>query len=213
MLHQQTLTDTDAAPLKLQRSLRDIENLIDSIDLVMVKKKLMEPDEGQGWSSAYVDFVETRYRCYLTMIAVQPDGQHVPCRDIDLFWHQHILDTRAYASDCERVFGEFIHHFPYLGMRGPDDAENLNSAFEKTKLFYAELFGEDYASGFDEGDLQDDTRVRSGKCSSSCGSSKCSHPYPGKCGSGYCYHPWVNASSAEQTRNSQIPFDLATEDS
>ncbi|HEX9965510.1 MAG TPA: glycine-rich domain-containing protein-like [Allosphingosinicella sp.] len=118
---------------------------IASIDLTMVKKKLMDPEEGQGWSQEHTEWVEQRYRRYLCMLYLSRRGSVVPTRDIDLFWHQHILDTRGYADDCDRVFGEFIHHFPYFGMRGDDDARALESSFDRTKAIYASLFGEDYA--------------------------------------------------------------------
>ena len=124
---------------------------VDQIDLSMVKLKLMDEEEGQGWDQAFVDHVEKRYRRYLTMIIVTPDGSPVPTQDIDLFWHQHILDTRAYAKDCDEVIGYFVHHFPYFGMRGDEDAQNLQDAFEETKLIYSSLFGENYTTPDDSG--------------------------------------------------------------
>lgn len=141
---------------------------INSIDLSMVKLKLMDEEEGQGWCEEYVEHVEKRYRRYLCMIRLEPDGSSVPTRDIDLFWHQHILDTRAYAVDCERLFGHFLHHFPYFGMRGEEDARNLNLSFEQTKASYAKMFGEDYCA---EDDV---SRCHKGcstchKCQSGCG--------------------------------------------
>jgi hypothetical protein len=41
---------------------------INSIDLSMVKLKLMDEEEGQGWCEEYVEHVEKRYRRYLCMI-------------------------------------------------------------------------------------------------------------------------------------------------
>lgn len=66
----------------------------------------------------------------------------VPNKIMDIFWHYHILDTRAYHKDCEAVFGHYLHHFPYFGMRGEQDAQNLKNAFYKTKELYLETFGE-----------------------------------------------------------------------
>ena len=42
-------------------------NLINSIDLTMVKKKLMD-EEGQGWDEEYSNYVEQRYKRYLDSI-------------------------------------------------------------------------------------------------------------------------------------------------
>ena len=60
---------------------------------------------------------------------------------MDKFWHAHILDTRKYIEDCERVFGCYLHHFPYFGMRGADDAAALARAGERTRALYEEEFG------------------------------------------------------------------------
>jgi hypothetical protein len=137
---------------------------VNALDFTMVKQKLMDEEEGQGWCQEYTDHVEKRYRRYLGMVRAQPNGSVVPTRDIDLFWHQHILDTRAYSADCDRVFGYFLHHFPYLGMRGPDDAAELVNRFEETKVAYAHLFGEDYCAEFEDGG----DASRGHKCSSKC---------------------------------------------
>jgi hypothetical protein len=37
-----------------------------------------------------------------------------------------------------------MHHFPYFGMRGDADAQNLQSSFETTKALYAAAFGGPY---------------------------------------------------------------------
>jgi len=144
---------------------------IETIDLTMVKLKLMDTEEGHGWSTDYVSHVERRYRRYLCMVQLSPFGDAVPTRDIDQFWHQHILDTRAYAGDCQRVFGSFLHHFPYFGMRGEEDAENLQDSFEQTKILYAKLFGADYC---EEASGSDPTTCHKGpgnchKCKNGCG--------------------------------------------
>ncbi|EAY29877.1 glycine-rich domain-containing protein [Microscilla marina] len=62
---------------------------------------------------------------------------------MDQMWHYHILDTLAYHQDCEKVFGGYMHHYPYFGMRGSQDAQNLADVFEKTKDLYLELFDEE----------------------------------------------------------------------
>jgi len=38
----------------------------------------------------------------------------------------------AYAKDCETVFGYFMHHFPYFGIYGKEDYQQLVTAFDKT---------------------------------------------------------------------------------
>jgi len=55
-------------------------------------------------------------------------------------WHAHILDTNAYAPDCEKVFGKFLHHFPYWGMRGEEDLVDLYSAWNRTLALYKDTY-------------------------------------------------------------------------
>lgn len=150
--------------------------LINSINLTMVKMKLMDEEEGQGWDLDYTNYVEERYKRYLYMIYINPQGSIVPTKEIDLFWHQHILDTRAYAKHCHQIFGEFLHHFPYFGMRGEEDAQDLQNSFEDTKLLYFKLFGEDYCREYTNGSKNSSCHKCGStchKCASGCSGIKC----------------------------------------
>ena len=60
---------------------------------------------------------------------------------MDEFWHMHILDTKAYREDWEKIFGRFIDHFPYFGIYGNEDRTNLLDSFQETKAMYLEVFG------------------------------------------------------------------------
>ena len=40
------------------------------------------------------------------------DFSLTPPRLVDLVWHSHILDTKAYGKDCKKIMGRFIHHIP-----------------------------------------------------------------------------------------------------
>lgn len=114
---------------------------IESLDLTMVKLKLGDLEEGAGWSPAYCDRVDLEYRRYLALSRAYPEHAIVPSKIVDTFWHAHILDTQAYAPDCQRVFGFFLHHYPYFGMRGPEDAQALGAAYDETLALYAKHFG------------------------------------------------------------------------
>lgn len=56
------------------------------------------------------------------------------------------MDTEKYAVDSDVVFGYFLHHFPYFGMRGAEDARNLRLAFEETLALVKQEFGESWVS-------------------------------------------------------------------
>ena len=115
---------------------------IQALDLAPIKFKLMDPQEGEGWSRETVDRLETEYKRFLTLLVKYPDAVIAPTKEVDAFWHGHILDTMKYAEDCERVFGYFLHHFPYFGMRGQEDAAALAAAADTMQELVAREFGE-----------------------------------------------------------------------
>ena len=120
-----------------------IKQLIALLDLDCVKIRLINHTVGPIWSRNKADLVAQRYKQFLYLSATS-NTPIVPTRDIDTFWHEHILDTRKYADDCERTFGFFLHHFTYFGMRGEEDAKHAKQAFEATKCLYEAEFGGSY---------------------------------------------------------------------
>jgi hypothetical protein len=110
---------------------------IEAIDLTQAKERLQDPKKGWKWSADKVKKIEEKYKNFLRLIATGMTA--VPTLDVDELWHLHILDTKAYAADCKRCFGKFIHHMPYMG------TGDLNNSWEQTNSAYKELFGEDYS--------------------------------------------------------------------
>jgi hypothetical protein len=46
-----------------------------------------------------------------------------------------------YAADCQEAFGYFLHHFPYIGMRGEDDEQAQERAGQRMRELYEATFG------------------------------------------------------------------------
>ena len=115
---------------------------IHALDLAPIKFKLMDAEEGYGWSREYADQIEIEYKRFLTLLVKYPEVSIAPSKAVDKFWHGHILDTLKYAEDCNKVFGYFLHHFPYFGMRGREDAINLATAADTMNRLYREEFGD-----------------------------------------------------------------------
>ncbi|HWT21493.1 MAG TPA: hypothetical protein VN280_21550 [Variovorax sp.] len=115
---------------------------IEALDLTPIKFKACRKEDGYGWSAGYANKMEVAYKRYLMLHARHPELTLAPEQDVDRFWHMHILDTRKYAADCETTFGYFLHHFPYLGLRGEEDAKALQAAFLEMQRLSAEEFGE-----------------------------------------------------------------------
>ena len=110
----------------------------------MLKMKLAHE---HGWTPEFCNEVEDLYKKFLALYMHYPDGKICPTGPIDTFWHAHIVDTRAYMRDCDNLFGHYLHHFPYFGMRGADDAAALEKAFEESIELFIIHFGVDPTCG------------------------------------------------------------------
>ncbi|WP_317203976.1 glycine-rich domain-containing protein [Janthinobacterium sp.] len=120
---------------------------IAELDLDAIKVKLMHKESGEGWSLEKANAMEFEYRRFLILMKKYPTENAAPLFDVDIFWHYHILDTMKYAVDCEAIFGHFLHHFPYVGLRGEADLEAHQQVGARMKELYETTFGEDYIRG------------------------------------------------------------------
>lgn len=146
------------------RRLADVQ-----LDTSMIRLKLTSPEEGEEtWPQDKLDLAEQEYRRFLALCLAYPDEAVVPCRLVDEFWHAHILDTRAYREDCERIFGFFYDHYPYFGLNGPQDADNLRTAYDSTLDLYEANFGAP-----PDGSWIDASVASRAKCRTKCKPVKC----------------------------------------
>ena len=114
---------------------------VGQIDLVPISCKLMLENSLQ-WTAEAVAQAEHLYRHFLVLHAMFPSETLVPTKLVDEYWHQHILDTKKYARDCEFLFAEFLHHDPYFGINGEDDRLLNQNAFKWTQSLWETVFGE-----------------------------------------------------------------------
>jgi hypothetical protein len=134
---------------------------LEKLDLRPIVFKLVkDPDSGIPWTERQAKSVEIEYKQYLFLYwkyGQNPQIAVAPNKRVDMFWHQHILDTEKYKKDCEWLFSKpyqslvcrwlryilkplgielcagYMQHFPYLGLRGEKDVEVLQQAFDKGK--------------------------------------------------------------------------------
>lgn len=111
------------------------------LDLEPIKFALSLKSDGMRWSVDRADSAVESYRRFIYLIWKYPDQVLVPTEEIDAAWHAHILDTRKYMADCEKIFGGYLHHFPYFGECGDDDRKNLNASFAQTVALFEREFG------------------------------------------------------------------------
>ncbi len=115
---------------------------VDELDLEPIVYKLMHPDPGeQALSLAEADQAVALYRCFLQLCALHPGTAIVPTWQLDHVWHTHMLDTAKYRTDCDHVFGRFVDHFPYAGLRGEEDRRAWRADFARTRRLFREHFG------------------------------------------------------------------------
>jgi hypothetical protein len=141
------------------------------IDLEPIAFKLVNPEEGIGWSIEKTDQMIELYRSFLVLNGLYPEQPIVPTKDLDKVWHTHILDTVKYAADCDFIFGQFFHHFPYLGLRGEQDAKNLETAFSETRNLFRKHFKQDPALA--SIGVTSEASCGGGSCSCGCSGTSC----------------------------------------
>jgi uncharacterized membrane protein YgcG len=85
---------------------------IASLGLDTVREKARQR---HGWTEERAKELEGDYRDFLVLVAENPNDTISPWSDaLDLFWHEHILDTRKYDADCKRIFGRKVQHDPNI---------------------------------------------------------------------------------------------------
>ncbi len=88
---------------------------IKALDLTVLRKRLMKPKAkgGCGWDLKTALKYENQYRGFLFVSWKYSGGGHIPTKNIDEYWHAHILHTKKYMKDCDHVFGRYLHHNPF----------------------------------------------------------------------------------------------------
>lgn len=114
------------------------------IDFSPIRMKLALNESGTSWNKESIEEAELMYIAYLSIVIAYKDTEIdlAPPSIADDFWHQHILDTRKYFADCQELFGGYLHHYPYFGLLGPDDAKALVAAGQKMKELVAMHFAD-----------------------------------------------------------------------
>ncbi|MEN8445108.1 MAG: glycine-rich domain-containing protein-like, partial [Cyanobacteria bacterium J06555_13] len=113
---------------------RDFLARLSAIDFGPIAYKLMNPEEGEGWTIERATQAIEQYRKFLFLVKHYPDRKIVPSREVDQVWHTHILDTAKYREDCDIVFGKFMDHWPYFGMKDAAEKQDLDDAFAETRM-------------------------------------------------------------------------------
>lgn len=111
-----------------------LEKKIEGLDLTTVMKRVSTK---KGMEGKMLSKAEALYKQYLYLRAKYPNKTIVPPKLADEVWHEHIMASQQYVSDCESIFGGYLHH------NESDDTEFLNKGWENTQHLYKQEFALD----------------------------------------------------------------------
>jgi len=80
------------------------------------------------------------YKKFLLIKKSYVDLELAPSSLVDVIWHSHILDTKRYMEDCNKIFGYYLHHNPSFDPNEEEQTE-LVEKFNKMLSYYERLFG------------------------------------------------------------------------
>jgi hypothetical protein len=112
-----------------------------SIDLVRASER--SDTFPADWTRAQREQGLLRYRKFLALKRRHPKSRVAPTRDIDLFWHLHMLSPVAYFRDCMRLFGRLLDHDGGFG-KGDGELPQLQEVFTRTAGWWEAEYGEPY---------------------------------------------------------------------
>lgn len=100
-----------------------------SVDLLSAAKR--SSSFPKDWSESRMQTELARYERFLLLAKEFPGQPLAPTREIDEFWHLHMLSPMAYHTDCMQLFGEVLDHDGGFGL-DPSELPELQRTFEAT---------------------------------------------------------------------------------
>ncbi|PHM52891.1 glycine-rich domain-containing protein [Xenorhabdus sp. KK7.4] len=116
------------------------------LDLTWIIKKITQkdPNIAKVWTEEGAKDAMEQYKNFMFLL-YKYKGKNikiVPSIEVDEIWHHHILDTQRYQKDCQNIYGHFMHHSPYFGLRDDNYLKELNKDFMITQELYFKEFGD-----------------------------------------------------------------------
>jgi hypothetical protein len=120
-------------------SKQELRHHIDTLDLSFIQGRMVKT---YHWSAEEARKTSVLYRHFLFLCATYPKDRLAPSKDIDEFWHNHILDTKQYQKDCDDIFGHYLHHSPDFRLPQNVPGQTTEALFQKTQERHFQEFGE-----------------------------------------------------------------------
>ena len=95
------------------------------------------------WSlNDYLSICLERYVKFLNLKQKSPATFIVPCYGIDLIWHSHQLNPKAYARDTQKILGYLFPHDDTVNDRTP--GSKLCVSDQETRVLWNQIFRENF---------------------------------------------------------------------
>jgi hypothetical protein len=139
-------------------------NKIIEFDTTFIESLIIERKK---WSHGRVKEIKSEYAKYLAICYFNRGERFAPSKDVDEFWHQHILCTADYLKFCDRTLGKFIHHKPNLkSQRSREESlQRYNQFIETYYLHFGPLNESIWPQAPINGDLATSTNLNQSKVS------------------------------------------------
>ena len=146
---------------------------IRDLDLTLVRATLIQK---LGWMPEKALRMEVEYKRFLYALAHKGKDDIIspPMQEVDEFWHQHILFTRKYREDCQKIFGHYVDHTPGLS---PEKQRQADACRMKVYQDYEvnALFIDYNPAPQSSHNLRSKSDSGISACSSGCGSGSSTH--------------------------------------
>ncbi len=145
---------------------------IRDLDLALVRATLIQK---LGWTPEKALRMEVEYKRFLYALAHKGKDDIIspPMQEVDEFWHQHILFTRKYREDCQKIFGHYVDHTPGLSPEKQRQADACRMKVYQDYGVNALFFDHDLAPHTSRNRRSSDSGLAT--CSSGCGSGSSTH--------------------------------------
>jgi hypothetical protein len=121
-------------------SLEEARHYIDALDLRYIVDAMCDSQYPlPRWTLSDAIHCSQLYKNFLYLFKKHLPIQLVPTKEVDEFWHNHILYTKNYHRDCMQIFGHYLHHEPANPNENSDD---LINDFVITKQLYLAEFNQ-----------------------------------------------------------------------
>lgn len=109
----------------------------------LLRASYRSDDFPQDWTQEQRSIALARYVKWLGAKRANPTARLAPTRDIDLFWHLHMLSPVAYFHDCKRLFGRLLDHDGGFG-KDAGELPELKQVFLATAELWESQYQEPY---------------------------------------------------------------------